>query len=150
LRVEDIDSPRVKAGAAKQLENDLGWLGLDWDEEPVVQTQRLPHYEAALSRLQGKELVYPCTCTRSDVERAASAPHLEHEGPLCPGPCSGRKAAEAVELAGLPFCWRFRTGSEAVTFHDGFRGDVRMTLTEGGGDFVVWKSAGTPAYQLAV
>src|SRR5881275_3240405 len=71
LRIEDIDSPRVKPGAADQARDDLRWLGIDWDDGPVVQTQRLPLYEAALARLQEEELVYPCTCTRGDVERAA-------------------------------------------------------------------------------
>src|SRR5437867_1336464 len=74
LRIEDIDSPRVKPGAAEQACYDLRWLGLDWDEGPIVQTQRLPLYEEALRQLQAKELVYPCTCTRKDVEQAASAP----------------------------------------------------------------------------
>src|SRR5260370_22760943 len=67
LRIEDIDSPRIKPGAAELIEEDLRWLGLDWDEGPVVQTQRLPLHEEALRRLQQQELVYPCTCTRSDV-----------------------------------------------------------------------------------
>src|SRR5262249_41433377 len=79
LRLEDIDSPRVKPGAAEQVCADLSWLGLDWDGGPVVQTERLPLYEAALARLRAQELVYPCTCTRADVERAASAPHADHE-----------------------------------------------------------------------
>src|SRR5438105_14365169 len=57
LRLEDIDSPRVKPGAAEQALEDLRWLGLDWDEGPIVQTLRLGHYEAALQRLQQKELV---------------------------------------------------------------------------------------------
>src|SRR5437763_8889579 len=70
LRIEDIDSPRVKAGAAQAIFDDLAWLGLNWDGAPVVQSQRLPLYQAALERLQERELVYPCTCTRSDVERA--------------------------------------------------------------------------------
>src|SRR5207247_7483125 len=59
LRIEDIDSPRIKSGAAEQACADLHWLGLDWDDEPVVQTQRLSVYEAALRRLQTQELVYP-------------------------------------------------------------------------------------------
>src|SRR3954465_740087 len=60
LRMEDIDSPRIKAGAADQALDDLRWLGLDWDGELVVQTQRMPLYEAALARLREAELVYPC------------------------------------------------------------------------------------------
>jgi glutamyl-tRNA synthetase len=151
LRIEDIDSPRVKPGAAEQALDDLRWLGLDWDGEPVVQTQRLPHYEAALDRLKRAELVYPCTCTRSDVAAAASAPHAEHEGPTYPGTCSHRTAADAAALtaAGKPYAWRFRV-TDSPAFADGFLGETRVDLRQLGGDFVVWKSAGTPAYQLAV
>jgi glutamyl-tRNA synthetase len=150
LRVEDIDSPRVKPGAAGGLLEDLHWLGLDWDEGPVVQTRRFRLYEAALLRLRERELVYPCTCTRTDVERAASAPHQEHEGPVYPGTCAGRRSADDAALVGQPFSWRFRVPPGAVTFRDGYRGPTRIDLHEVGGDFVVWKAAGTPAYQLAV
>src|SRR5436190_1047536 len=72
LRIEDIDSPRVKAGAAEQALADLRWLGLDWDGEPVVQSSRLAHHAAALEELKRRELVYPCTCTRGDIAAAAS------------------------------------------------------------------------------
>src|SRR5438477_5490528 len=83
LRMEDIDSPRVKRGAAQQAIDDLRWLGLDWDEgpdvgghhAPYVQTERLDLYQDALEKLKAAERVYPCICTRSDVEVAASAPH---------------------------------------------------------------------------
>src|SRR5437764_6523025 len=147
--MEDIDSPRVKAGAAEQACADLRWLGLDWDEGPVVQTARLALYESALEVLEARELVYPCTCTRADVERAASAPHAEHEGPVYPGTCAGRRAADAAALD-RPYCWRFRVPETTPEFVDGFRGSTRLDLRAAGGDFVVWKSAGTPAYQLAV
>jgi glutamyl-tRNA synthetase len=148
LRIEDIDSPRIKAGAAEQAIADLRWLGLDWDGEPVVQTQRQELYRAALDRLRQLELVYPCTCTRADVERAASAPHAEHEGPVYPGTCAGRRAADADILG--HHCWRFRAGPEPPRFVDEYRGPVRQSPAERGGDFVVWKNDGTPAYQLAV
>ncbi|HZU34742.1 MAG TPA: tRNA glutamyl-Q(34) synthetase GluQRS [Gemmataceae bacterium] len=150
LRIEDIDSPRIKPGAAEQAVTDLRWLGLDWDEGPVVQTARLSHYERALQQLREKELVYPCTCSRADIERAASAPHLEHEGPVYPGTCAGRRAADAQRLADRSFAWRFRVPAGPVAFTDGFRGRVSVDLHEVGGDFVVWKSAASPAYQLAV
>jgi glutamyl-tRNA synthetase len=158
LRIEDVDSPRIKPGAAGQAVEDLRWLGLDTDGEPMVQTRRLEVYGQALEALRQAERVYPCTCTRSDVERAASAPHAEHEGPVYPGLCAHRRAADAAELerAGQPFCWRFRVPEGRAGFTDGFRGwcdtDPRVT----GGDFVVWKAArapnqgGTPAYQLSV
>jgi glutamyl-tRNA synthetase len=156
LRIEDIDSPRVKKGADRQACLDLHWLGLDWDEGPIIQTTRMSHYHEALVRLMERDLVYPCTCTRSDVERAASAPHLEHEGPVYPGTCAGRKVQDAVQLASRLYCWRFRVPAESPTFVDGFRGPVRIDLRQVGGDFVVWKAplpgtmASLPAYQLAV
>jgi glutamyl-tRNA synthetase len=149
LRIEDIDSPRIKPGAAEQACEDLQWLGLDWDDKPVVQTRRLRLYEAALRELQAKELVYPCTCSRKDVENAAAAPHLEHQGPAYPGMCSHRTVADA-ETLNQPFCWRFRLGTDSPSFTDGFRGATQVDLHQLGGDFVVWKSANTPAYQLAV
>lgn len=150
LRIEDIDSPRVKSGAAQAAVDDLRWLGLDWDVGPIVQTERLPLYQAAFERLKAQELVYPCTCTRGDVERAASAPHPEHEGPIYPGTCAHRRVADAESLADRPIAWRLRAGIDTISFDDGFQGPVKLNLLEIGGDFVVWKSGGTPAYQLAV
>jgi glutamyl-tRNA synthetase len=150
LRIEDIDSPRVKPGAAEQACDDLRWLGLDWDGMPVVQTERLAAHEAALRVLQSKELVYPCTCSRTDIENSASAPHLEHEPPVYPGTCSWRKAGDSAALAGKSFAWRFRIKDTGPEFVDGFHGLTRIDLKSAVGDFIVWKSAGVPAYQLAV
>src|SRR6187551_3458798 len=106
LRMEDIDSPRIKPGAAQQAMDDLGWLGLDWDEgpdrggprAPYIQTQRLTSYREALEELKAAEQVYPCTCSRTDVAAAASAPHIGQEGPRYPGTCATRHAADAKEL----------------------------------------------------
>jgi glutamyl-tRNA synthetase len=148
LRIEDIDSPRIKPGAAGQIIDDLTWLGLNWDGQPVVQTTRLGRYEEAFRTLQMQELVYPCTCTRSDIAAAASAPHAGQEGPPYPGTCAYRRVADAAELTGRPFAWRLRVG-ELPDFIDGYRGPIRPDAAADG-DFVVWKSAGTPAYQLAV
>ncbi len=127
---------------------DLRWLGLDWDGEPVVQTTRVPLYEAALREWMQNELVYPCTCSRTDILNAASAPHAEHEGPTYPGTCAGRSARDAATL-GVPYAWRFRV-TESPVFEDRIVGRTALDLQSLGGDFVVWKNAGTPAYQLAV
>jgi glutamyl-tRNA synthetase len=156
LRIEDIDSPRVKPGAAEQALEDFRWLGLDWDSGPVVQSQRLPLYEDAFKQLQLGELVYPCTCTRADVERAASAPHIEHEGPVYPGTCAHRCAADAACLGDVPYCWRFRLPAVTPSFVDSIRGPTQIDLDQVGSDFVVWKpparpgAPSMPAYQLAV
>ena len=160
LRMEDIDSPRIKRGAAEQALADLRWLGLDWDEgpdvggphAPYVQTQRLDLYRAALARLESAELVYPCTCTRSDIAEAASAPHAGQEGPLYPGTCAGRSAADAAGLAaaGERFAWRFRASAQERRLVDLVAGRQTCSVARELGDFVVGKTDGTPAYQLAV
>src|SRR6266404_8519795 len=121
LRIEDIDSPRVKPSAAQQACDDLRWLGLDWDSGPIVQTERLPLYASALQQLRQQELVYPCTCTRGDIEAAASAPHEEHETPAYPGTCAHHTVGTAATIRDRRFAWRFRV-TESPAFTDGFHG----------------------------
>jgi glutamyl-tRNA synthetase len=158
LRIEDIDSPRVKPWAVQQAIDDLHWLGLDWDEgpdcggpnAPYVQTERLERYRAALDELRQAERVYPCTCTRSDVAAAASAPHVGQEGPIYPRLCAARRAADVEQLGDRPFAWRFRTGDELVTFDDRVAGPQSCRVAEQLGDYVIGKLDGSPAYQLAV
>ncbi|MBI1852084.1 MAG: tRNA glutamyl-Q(34) synthetase GluQRS [Planctomycetes bacterium] len=152
LRIEDLDGPRIKFDAAGRAIDDLRWLGLDWDEGPIVQTKRLALYEAAFERLRERGLVYPCACSRKDVETAASAPHPGEEGPRYPGTCRGRfaDAAAARAVSGREPSWRFRVAPGEVTFVDGFHGRVAIDVSELAGDFVVRKGTGTAAYQLAV
>lgn len=148
LRIEDIDVWRNKPGAIEQAQDDLRWLGLDWDGDVVLQSRQLPAHEAALERLKQQELVYPCTCTRGDIASASSAPHREHEAPTYPGTCTGRRAADAATLE-KAYAWRFRV-SDSPAFMDRVLGEVRIDLQEAGGDFVLWRSFAAPAYQLAV
>ncbi len=137
---------------------DLRWLGLDWDEgpdvggpaSPYIQSKRMEVYEAALEQLRQNELVYPCTCTRADIARAASAPHASDEGPVYPGTCAGRSVADADTLGDRPFAWRFRVKPGIVVWEDLFRGCIESDPTSLGGDFVVGRSVGGPSYQLAV
>jgi glutamyl-tRNA synthetase len=158
LRMEDLDSPRVKSGASQLAIDDLKWLGLDWDEgpdigglnAPYVQTERIRSYRDALTRLQQDERVYPCTCTRSDIDAAASAPHLEHEGPIYPGTCARRSVGDAARLGDQPFAWRFRTTDQLRQFQDRIAGPQEANVQKQLGDFVVGRMDGTVAYQLAV
>jgi glutamyl-tRNA synthetase len=158
LRMEDIDSPRIKLGAAQQAIEDLQWLGLDWDEGPdvggpqfsYVQTERKALYDSALEQLKERELIYPCTCSRSEVAAAASAPHVGQEGPRYPGTCAANQAATANQLPPGTFAWRLRTSDRLRTIHDGVAGEVRCNVQAELGDFVIAKADGTPAYQLAV
>ncbi len=160
LRMEDLDGPRVKADAAGGVLTDLEWLGLEWDEGPdrggphgpYVQTERAALYERALADLARAGLVYPCVCTRSDIERAASAPHVGEEGPRYPGTCRGRFDSEAAALAaaGRSPALRLRVEPGEVAFTDLNRGRSAIDVASQVGDFVVRKGNGTAAYQLAV
>ena len=89
LRFEDLDTARVDSGARSRIEEDLRWLGLDWDEEPVEQSTRGRIYEEAVATLAARGLVYPCDCSRAEIARAASAPH-EGEETVYPGLCRDR------------------------------------------------------------
>src|SRR5687767_7018944 len=77
LRIEDLDGPRIKAGADKEAIADLQWLGIDWDEGPIYQSSRREKYAAAISKLIKSNQAYPCICSRSEITQAASAPHPE-------------------------------------------------------------------------
>lgn len=152
LRVEDIDGPRIKTTAAGRLVEDLEWLGLDWDEGPIYQSVRRPLYDAALERLLRCGAAYACTCSRREVEAAASAPHAEDGAAVYPDTCRGRYATpeDARASAGRAAAIRFKVPDGLVRFEDRVSGvhsfDVRREL----GDFVIAKADGTPAYQLAV
>ncbi len=150
LRIEDLDASRVRAEAAATALADLRWLGLDWDEGPYVQSERGELYDQALSRLKAAGQVYPCTCTRAEIELAASAPHAEDEGPTYPGTCSVRRADEAAALGDRSFAWRFRVPAGLVCWNDLFLGQVALEPGRLGGDFVVGRNGLGPSYQLAV
>lgn len=158
LRVEDLDATRVRPEAVGGAIDDLRWLGLTWDEGPdlggpagpYVQSSRLRVYETALERLQAAGLVYPCTCTRAEIARSASAPHAEDEGPSYPGTCSGRTPEEAPALEGRTFAWRFRVPRGPVGWVDLLRGPLSVDPGQIGGDFIVARAGMGPSYQLAV
>ncbi|MFO0960086.1 MAG: tRNA glutamyl-Q(34) synthetase GluQRS [Isosphaeraceae bacterium] len=157
LRIEDLDATRARPWAIDQAIEDLRWMGLEWDEGPdvggphgpYVQSERIGLYRAALEELRRKESVYPCTCTRADIERAASAPHAGEGGPAYPGTCSARSAGDAQALGDRPYCWRFRVPDRAISWDDRFLGSVTLEPRREG-DFVVARSNGSFAYQLAV
>lgn len=147
LRIEDIDGPRVKAGADELAIQDLQWLGIDWNEGPVYQSGRVDRYNEAVERLvEGGETFF-CVCTRKDIEQAASAPHAADGAVVYPGTCR-ELARESVE--GRPVAVRFRVPDQVVEFEDGFAGRKRFEVAQELGDFVIQKNDGTAAYQLAV
>src|SRR5947207_8304379 len=116
IRVEDIDTPRVRPGMAEQQLEELRWLGLDWDGEPVFQSQRTALYEAALRKLG--EQVYECFCSRAEIAAAASAPQGD-EGPRYPGTCAKLTRAQREERRRTRApCLRLRVPEGPIEFHD--------------------------------
>jgi glutamyl-tRNA synthetase len=149
LRFEDLDRPRVRPGCAQEQAESLAWLGLDWDGEPVAQSERTERYEAAIAVLRERGALYECYCSRADVRRAASAPHGP-DGPLYGGVCRERTASERARLArDRPPALRARMEGD-VEFGDDLQGAQREALQRTSGDIVLRRSDGVVAYQLAV
>lgn len=160
LRIEDLDTARCPRRYGEQMCRDIQWLGLDWDEGPVIggpsgpyeQSRRTALYQAALERLEAQGLVYPCFCTRAELH-AASAPHREDGQVVYPGTCRGLTAEQAAERArrtGRAPALRLRVPEEEITFIDGHMGEYGEWLPEDCGDFLLRRSDGMFAYQLAV
>ena len=148
LRIEDLDPQRSRREHERSAVRDLQLLGIDWDEPPVRQSERLGHYRDGLARLGALGRLYPCFCTRAEIREAACAPH----GPLpegaYPGTCSTLSTAQQRARAadGRPFALRLRADGEEVPFEDRLLG-ARTAVVD---DFVVQRADGVPAYQLAV
>ena len=152
LRIEDLDGPRIKPGSDQLLIEDLRFLGLDWDDGPIHQSSRTNEYQVAIDSLLQRGLAYPCVCSRREVDLAASAPHAEDGSAIYPGTCRGRFASvdQAREQSGRAPAIRFAAPDEEVEFEDGFAGRQILNVSRRLGDFVIAKSDGTAAYQLAV
>ncbi|HEX4824514.1 MAG TPA: tRNA glutamyl-Q(34) synthetase GluQRS [Candidatus Polarisedimenticolaceae bacterium] len=151
MRIEDLDSPRVVPGALDALLGDLAWLGLDWDEGPYVQSDRRPVYDAAFETLRREGHVYPCFCSRRDIQAAASAPQVPGDEVVYPETCRAvDPAVAAARIArGDAHAFRFRVDGDPPGFDDRVAG--RFDPPPGSiGDFVVRRADGVPAYQLAV
>jgi glutamyl-tRNA synthetase len=183
MRMEDLDPERSRAAYAEAALDDLKWLGIRWQEgpdkggpfAPYVQSKRRATYLAAWRRLLRRGFLYPCRCSRKDLESALGAPHervsavlqgsslsagkldLEDDEPIYPGTC--RRLQEPTQLPGPTANeiespgdtnWRFRVrDGTVVEFEDRNLGRQRFVAGVDFGDFVVWRRDGVPSYQLA-
>jgi glutamyl-Q tRNA(Asp) synthetase len=159
LRHEDIDGPRVREEFYLGVEQDLRWLGLGWDGTPLRQTTRAAGHAAALASLRKKGLVYPCFCTRREIQhewsQMAAAPQGP-EGPLYPGTCRHLTESERQQKldSGIPYAWRLdarhagqHTGP--LSFRDLRFGTIPVDPALNGDVVLARKDIGT-AYHLAV
>ncbi len=142
LRMEDLDQAREQAGAADAILRALERLGFEWDGPVLLQSERLERYRAGLDELTRRNLVYPCSCTRSELEDSA----LAIDGArIYPGTCrhglAPGRAARALRL---------RTHGAPIGFADAIQGRVEQRVEQEIGDFVLLRADGVIAYQLAV
>ena len=176
LRNEDLDPDRCKPEFVVAMLEDLTWFGFHWEEGPdcggpfgpYAQSERRPQYVAAFEALLAAGAVYPCVCSRRDVQRAAQAPNLGDEEPVYPGACrpgaDGRFKVEGAERfvpkltprsrassSSPRVNWRFRVpDGEAISFADSGQGPQSFVAGRDFGDFVIWRHDDVPSYQLAV
>lgn len=155
LRMEDLDPQRSSGASAQGIIDDLRWLGLDWDEGPDVggphspydQSSRAHRYDEAVQDLVHRGLAFPCTCTRAEVARAASAPHAGEDGPRYPGTCrAGPSHPERLSTASI----RLKVEAGPIAFDDLVAGPQSFDVGGTVGDFVIRRADGVAAYQLAV
>jgi glutamyl-tRNA synthetase len=172
LRNEDLDPARSRPEFVRAMIEDLRWFGFAWQEGPDVggpfapynQGERVGLYRAAFDQLRAGGFVYPCTCSRKDIQQAARAPHAADDEVIYPGRCRGRDSGFEFQVSGSQFAagsdagarnpkpsWRFRVpDGEAVSFIDGALGPQSFIAGRDFGDFVVWRHDDVPSYQLAV
>jgi len=143
MRVEDLDLPRVVAGSADRILLLLDQLGFEWDGPILYQSQRFERYREILDSLRSHGFLFDCSCSRKEI--LASAPHPGEEGPIYPGTCRngplGTRPQHAVRL---------RVNDQSVIFTDQVFGRQSQNLEKQVGDFVLHRSDGVFAYQLAV
>jgi len=156
LRNEDLDTTRFKMEFVDAMLEDLRWFGFEWQEGPDIggpfapynQSERMGFYRTAFEQLRVAGWLYPCTCSRKDIQSAARAPHAEDEAePIYPGTC---RRNQKSEIRNQKFSWRFRVpAGETISFADGHFGEQRFVAGTDFGDFIVWRRDDVPSYQLA-
>ncbi len=167
LRNDDLDSTRYKMEFVDAMIEDMHWFGFEWREGPDMggpfapykQSERMDFYRAALGKLRAGNFIYPCTCSRKDIQAAVTAPHASEDEVIYPGTCRGKRdecdvmreadtgsSSRSTRHAAL----RFRVpDGETISFIDENLGLQKSIAGKDFGDFVVWRNDGVPAYQLA-
>ena len=138
---------------------DLRWLGLDWDEGPDVggpfgpysQSRRREFYLAGWCKLRDGGFIYPCTCSRKDLERALAAPHEDEDEAPYPGTCREKLSSACDWDSPAGVSWRFKVpDGKTISFQDLSFGDQQFIASKDFADFLIWRRDDVPAYQLAV
>jgi glutamyl-tRNA synthetase len=174
LRNDDLDHDRCKPEFVAAMYEDLKWFGFEWSEGPDLggkfapynQSERKEIYRTALEKLRAGNFIYPCTCSRKDIQAAVTAPHAADDELIYPGTCrsnaecgtrnaesnaaSARPSHSALRIPNSAFSWRFQVpDGETISFHDENLGEQKFIAGKDFGDFVAWRHDDVPAYQLA-
>ncbi len=166
LRNDDLDSTRYRMEFVDAMIEDLRWFGFAWREgpdcggpfAPYNQSGRMDVYRAALDRLSAGNFIYPCTCSRKDIQNAVTAPHAADDELVYPGTCREKPGWRMADgglnsdfaVRNSKFSWRFRVpDGGAISFTDGNLGGQNFVAGRDFGDFVVWRHDDVPAYQLS-
>lgn len=159
LRNDDIDARRFKLEFVTAMIEDLRWFGFQWSEGPDCggplgpynQSERVQFYRTALDQLRTGGFIYPCTCSRKDIEAAVRAPHASDDEAIYPGTCRSNLPSTLNVPPSTRFNWRFRVpDGETISFQDENLGPQQYVAGKDFGDFVVWRHDDIPAYQLSV
>lgn len=156
LRIEDLDAMRCPRSLADQIEEDLQWFGIDWDDggsaggEQWYQSSRTEIYDKYFEVLKDKGLLYPCFCSRAELH-TAQAPHRSDGTYIYAGTCRNLTPEQIAEKSKRrPPAWRVRVPDRVVSFIDGCQGVYTENLAKDCGDFIIRRSDGVYGYQLAV
>lgn len=144
VRIEDVDSTRVIPDSSRQILYALESLSMKWDGEVVYQSERYSAYQAALTQLQERNMIYPCACSRREIADSAI---IGVEGPVYPGSC--RNGLSSYQ-AGRSYALRVKTENSLIELADDLQGKIRQCVESEIGDFVLRRADGIYTYQLAV
>lgn len=149
--MDDLDAPRNRPGSAEQILDDLEWLGLDHDGEVIYQSERSEVYEKLFDHLRKAGHLFPCRCSRKDIQQALSHPDGNADTTRYPGTCrpDGPNPVDLESDADFPVAWRFQVSECLIGFEDEVLGQQENNLSMHPGDFVVRRKDGIFAYQLA-
>lgn len=157
LRIDDIDGSRSRPEYVEAALDILHWLGLNWDGEPIFQSQHLDEYAKALDKLKAMGLAYPCFCTRADIAASLAAPHGP-AGPIYPGICRHLSGGERAErMLHKAYSWRLDMAKAAALagplywreYGDGKGAAPRLANPIAHGDIILARKDAPSSYHLA-
>ncbi len=143
LRIEDLDFLRNQKNAAQKIIQTLLAHGLEWDDTIIYQSERLEIYREYFYQMQKMQLIYPCSCSRKDLQHHPI--NKETGESVYLGTCQEKNHSYSEKIS-----YRMKTENIEISFRDFFQGNIKQNINNDVGDFIIWRKENFPAYQLAV